>query len=200
MNIGKRTSEKALLMGLYWIVFSLTQASAADKFFSHSDSECGPAGLFCLHFHTETNNHVCLFKVENGKIKSLFTNQIQGGIQPPMCFSNSVIVVKASGVIRKFALSGNLLFEKVPVGFKGACWGSGRLGLTHIFMTETIISDATVPPKYRLHLVDVSGSVPTIEKSFDIVQPVFVSCTLDEIVVSSEADTVRIKLPAGLSD
>src|SRR5437868_2237975 len=96
---------------------------AAERFFATSASENG-SGLFCMYSKTETNTQVRLFKID-GKAELLFAKAIEGGIEPPICLSNSVIVLNAYGVVRKFDLNGNLLFETVPSGISGSFRLSG---------------------------------------------------------------------------
>ena len=46
-----------------------------------------------------------------------------------------------------------------------------------------------------LYVVDISGTEPVLITKFDIVPPLAVTKTLDEIIVVGETNVLRLKIP-----
>jgi hypothetical protein len=184
--------QKSLIAWICFSLISLGHGYAAETFFSNSDSEFHD--LFCTHSKTETNTIVRLFRFAGAKTECLFEKTLQGGIHPPLCFSNGVIVGNAYGVIKKYDLAGNLIFEAVPSGITGACGWSGKLKSEEIYLTETLWNEKKRKFYYRLHVVNVAGAAPVVRKTFDIIQPAGIIRSLDDLVVIGEHEIRRIKL------
>jgi len=48
---------------------------------------------------------------------------------------------------------------------------------------------------HSLLVVNISGTKPVLETNFDIIQPLRITHTLDEIIVVGETNVLRLKIP-----
>ena len=99
------------------------------------------------------------------------------------------------GVIYKLDLRGEVVFVAKPKGFEGLSSTSGRLDDHRIFMTETVSNKEKNGLLYHLYVVDISGTEPTLKTKFDIIPPLRITKTLDEIIVVGETNVLRLKDP-----
>jgi hypothetical protein len=63
-------------------------------------------------------------------------------------------------------------------------------------MTATVYSKSGW--LYYLYLVDISGAEPVVKSKFDIMQPIRIIPTFEDIVVIGLKDTLRLKIPESL--
>lgn len=112
----------------------------------------------------------------------------------PICLSNAVIAVGANGVVKKFDLNGELLFQAKPKGFDGASAMSGRLTDKCIFMTETLFEAKRKSLVYHLCIIEVCGAAPLLKARFNIPQPLGISRTSDHIFVIGAKETARLSI------
>jgi len=152
-------------------------------------------GFFCFRTSVGTNNQVHLVKYEHGKFDELFTRTMKGRVYAPICLTNGVIAVNVYGVICRLDLKGEYVFEAKPKGFEGLVRESGRLDDNHIFMVETVRNKQNNDWLYYLDMVDISGKEPVLKTKFDIIPPVGITQTMDEIIVIGETNVQRLDVP-----
>jgi hypothetical protein len=169
-----------------------------------STDSWGPDGFFCFKSYIETNNEtfveIHLMRFTDGKVKQVFSEQVTPPGYSPICLSSGVIDVTADGVIRKFNLNGENVFEVKPKGFQGASAMSGKIGNRCIFLTETFYDNRSKNLLYHLYLVDVSGIEPIVRNIFNIFQPLKIVRTSDEIIIIGRNDESRLKIPENCKD
>jgi hypothetical protein len=116
------------------------------------------SGLFCFNSLVEETSQLSVVRVSEATPTVLLRTNLEDVVKPPICTSNSVIVVNTSGRVRKFSHSGNLEFDEPVPGVEGVCGLAGRITDGCIYVTETRFSKGR--PQYRLHLVDITGTRP----------------------------------------
>jgi hypothetical protein len=152
---------------------SLAVSAGQNPESSHVAAVAGPGGwqsggLLAFRTGEEENTEVHLIRVGREKTEHLFTLNMRETVKPPICLGDCVIVANVEGVVRKFDLSGNLVFSKKPPGFEGLGGLSGKINAKHMFLTETKWDAGRKSWKHALHLIDVSGTEPVIAASFRI--------------------------------
>jgi len=96
------------------------------------------------------------------------------------------------GVVRRLNSQGDVLFVGKPKGFEGASAFSGRISDNCIFMTATVYAKAGW--LYYLYLIEISGAEPVVKARYDIIQPIKIAVTFEDIVVIGQKDTLRLPL------
>jgi len=185
-----------MLIGTFLVLIPEVSRSA-DEFVVAGEYSWFPSGLFCFRSDTGTNTQIHLVNYDNGRIQELFTKSIGHTVMAPICLSNGVVTTSSDGFIRKLNLKGEFLFVAKPKGFDGASAFSGKVTDNCIFMTASVYMKPAL--LYYLYLVDISGTEPIVKAKFDIIQPVRITTTFEEIVVIGQKDTLRFRIPAGLS-
>jgi hypothetical protein len=188
-----------MLLATFLILATKIPCLAADYVDATEDSWLR-TGLFCFRSGIGTNTQIHLARYENGKFEELFTKVIGHSVKCPICFTNGVVVVSSDGVIRKLDLTGQFVFVSKPKGFEGLSGATGRLDDNRIFMTETTPYKQNNGwlNRYRLYVVDISGAEPTLKEEFNIIPPLRITRTIEEIVVIGETNILRVKIPEGL--
>jgi len=188
---------KVLSLAVFVMLLAKTH-SVADEYFEYfsstEDSSIG-TGLFSFRSGIETNTQIHLERYANGKIQELFVKTIGKPLQNPVCLTNGVVVVCKDGVIYKLDLRGNCVFVAKPKGFEGLSITGGRLDENRIFMTEDVPNKQENRWVHSLLVVNISGTKPVLETNFDIIQPLRITHTLDEIIVVGETNVLRLKIP-----
>lgn len=171
---------------------------AADEYFDSTEDSSIRTGLFSFRSGIGTNTQIHMERYEKGKIQELFTKTIGRPINNPICLTNGVIVVCLDGVICKLDLSGEFVFVAKPKGFEGLSLTSGRLDDGRIFMAESVPNKQKNGLLDRLYVVDISGTEPVLKTKFDIIPPLRITKTLDEIIVVGETNVLRLRIPKDL--
>jgi hypothetical protein len=114
----------------------------------------------------------------------------------PICVSNGVIVTTVEGTVVKLDMKGEFLFHTKLKGFEGALVKSGRIGNNSIFVTSAVYGKSGF--HFCIYLVDISGMDPVVKEKCEIIQPIAVVPTFDEVIVVGTNDTIRLKMPDGL--
>jgi hypothetical protein len=187
--VGTRLIVALLLSGC------LTQRLSAETVFAGRDC-WGPPGLFSFRTFDGTNTQIHLAKYNNGTIKSVFSKSFGYSTMNPICVSNGVIVTTVEGTVAKLDMKGEFLFRTKLKGFQGTWLKSGRIGNNSIFVTSAMYGKSSF--NFYIYLVDVSGMGPVIKGKFEILQPIAVIPTFDEVIVVGTKETTRLKMPKGL--
>jgi hypothetical protein len=79
---------------------------------------------------------------------------------------------------------------------EGALQLSGRISYNSIFVTSAVYGKPSF--HFYIYLVDISGMDPVIKSTFEIIQPITVIPTFEEVIVVGIKDTAKFKMPEGL--
>jgi hypothetical protein len=183
---------RVLLIGAFLVLIPCISCLGEELVVAGQDSWL-PSGLFCFRSGTRTNTQIHLVQYHNGRMESLFSKDMGHTVSAPICLSNWVVATSPDGVIRKLNLKGEFVFAAKAKEFEGASALSGKATDNCIYMTATVY--AKPGWLYYLYLVDISGSEPVVEAKFDIIQPLGITRTFEEIVVVGLKDTLRLRIP-----
>jgi len=185
----------AVLIVLFLGFACCHHATFAQSRVMADESAWHPSGLFA---YKEVHNEVVkihAFRCVWEDLERIFSREMATTIKSPICLSNAVVAVTTQGVINKFDLKGELLFQMPPAGFTGVAGFTGRIGAAHIFLTE--ITQDLKRDKWEFHLfiVDVSGNKPVVVSRQSVIHPKKITRVSDEIVILGAEKTERLKIP-----
>lgn len=129
--------------------------------------------------------------------KFLFSKDI-AGIQPPICGTNFIITVGASGVVTKFDLRGTSIFTSQLDDFLGASKMSCKWDDTTVIITETRFDKMAKRLLHSVLWVDVKGEKPIVIARTNTIQQVKLQRVFNELVVIGPKDIQRFRAPTNV--
>lgn len=195
--IGARTT---IFVCLLLMVNCLRHSTFAQSRIGADETSWHPSGLFAYKDNHNEISKIHAFKCVGEDLQRIFSREMAAPIKSPICLSNAVVAVTSQGVINKFDLKGELLFQLPPAGFTGVAGFTGRIGAAHIFLTEITQDKKRDDWAFHLLIVDVSGDKPVVVSRQPIIHPQKITRVSDEIIILGAEKVERLKIPESALD
>ena len=192
-----RSRRLAICIAVSFILLVSTNIKCSAQHVSvATEGSSDSTGIFAYLVIEGSSRQLCVAKCSSRNAEFLFSKKV-GGVNPPICVSNAIVVVDYDGIVTKYGLDGKEIFSKRLVGNEGVSRISGRWDSGTVFMTSMKYTGdgPDRKPQYECLWVDVRGGEPVLTGKVKISQPWKLIRIDDAIAVCGQKKTELIDMP-----